>query len=196
MVCRILRRRIIKEMKTSIFIINILAIALPSLLISPLLLIRIATIVLLCASALSISVDYIQSIGSGTVVCSGLFLFSLVPVKPADAVPSRRLTNLEKQQFSLSAELKQTLVGLLLGDLYAHKQNLNVRLRFKQGTIYEGYLMHLYDLFKSYCSAPPKTTSQAPDLRTGKVYSSIYFNTYSYPVLTKSLTYFILKVQK
>jgi hypothetical protein len=92
--------------------------------------------------------------------------------------------------------LKQTLVGLLLGDLYAHKQNLNVRLRFKQGTIHEGYLMHLYDLFKSYCSAPPKTTSQAPDLRTGKVYSSIYFNTYSYPVLTKSLTYFILKVQK
>ena len=70
-------------------ITNILAIALPSL--------RIATIALLYAAALSFNVVYIQSIGSGMIVFSGLFidffsvqhftgeeilLFSLVPVKP------------------------------------------------------------------------------------------------------------------
>ena len=44
---------------------NILAIVLPSLRISPLLIARIVTIVLLYAAALSLSVVYIQSIGSG-----------------------------------------------------------------------------------------------------------------------------------
>jgi len=115
-------------MQTSKFIINILAIALPSLRISPLLLIRIAAIVLLSAVALYLSVIYIQSIGSGIGIFSGLFhnfLFtqssigleeislllcsSLVPVKP------KRLTNTEKQQFVFTDELKQILVGLLLG---------------------------------------------------------------------------------
>jgi hypothetical protein len=52
------------EMLTSIFNNQILAIALPSLRISPLLLIRIATIALLYAAALSFNVVYIQSIGS------------------------------------------------------------------------------------------------------------------------------------
>ena len=118
-------------------ITNILAIALPSLRISPLLLIRIATIALLYAAALSFNVVYIQSIGSGIGNFSGLFpianiydisiaLFSLVPVKP------KRLTNLQKQQYSLPEELKTILVGLLLGDLCAQKQSKtgNITLRF------------------------------------------------------------------
>jgi hypothetical protein len=60
---------VIKEMIILYIISNILDIALPS----PLLLIRIATIALLCVAALLISVVYIQSIGSGTGIFSGLF---------------------------------------------------------------------------------------------------------------------------
>ena len=59
-------------------ITNILAIALPSLRISPLLLIRIATIALLYAAALSFNVVYIQSIGSGIGINSGLFHVTLI----------------------------------------------------------------------------------------------------------------------
>ena len=175
----------------TLFLQNIiLAIELPSLRISPLL-IRIATIALLYAAALLVSVVYIQSIGSGIGIFSGLFYMpeleisnwlahhllmgALLPVKP------KRLTNLERQAFSLPEELKQILVGLILGDLYVTKRHTNARLMFKQGIIHEDYLMHLYELFKNHCSALPKTRSQAPDLRTGKVYSSIYFNTYSLP---------------
>jgi hypothetical protein len=55
----------IKEMNTSIYTKFILAIALPSPRISPLLLIRIATIALHYAAALSFNVVYIQSIVSG-----------------------------------------------------------------------------------------------------------------------------------
>ena len=39
---------------------------------------------------------------------------SSVPIKPGDDKP-RRLTNLEKSQFSLSEPLKEILVGSLLG---------------------------------------------------------------------------------
>ena len=60
---------VIKEMIILYIISNILAIALPS----PLLLIRIATIALLYVAALLISVVYIQSIGSGKGIFSGLF---------------------------------------------------------------------------------------------------------------------------
>jgi hypothetical protein len=132
-------KNFIKEMQISIFynMIIILAFALPSLRISPPFLIRIATIALLYAAALSFKVVYIQSIGSGIGIFSGLFqgflaeqgietffylvnalnftligplLSSLLPVRP-----SHRLTKEEKSQLCLSDELKQILVGLLLG---------------------------------------------------------------------------------
>jgi len=57
---------------------NVLAIALPSLRISPLFLIRIATIALLYAAALAFNVVYIQSIGSGIGFFSGLFHVNLI----------------------------------------------------------------------------------------------------------------------
>jgi hypothetical protein len=63
----------LKEMKASFFGFNILAIVLPSLRISSLLLIRIATIALLYAAALYLSVVYIQSIGSIIGIYRGLF---------------------------------------------------------------------------------------------------------------------------
>lgn len=106
-----------------------------------------AAIVLFHTATLSFSVVYIQSIGSGMGFFSELFtnflfakssigleeisllFLSLVPVKP------KRLSSLEKQQFTLSDLLKQILIGLMLGDLNAQKRtsNSNVRLLFEQG---------------------------------------------------------------
>ena len=89
-------------------ITNILAIALPSLRISPLLLIRIATIALLYAAALLFYVVYIQPIGSGIGILSELFILpgyeispwlllsSLLPLKP------KRLTALDRSNVSLN----------------------------------------------------------------------------------------------
>lgn len=175
----------------SYFTILILAMALPSLRISPLT--RVVAIVLFHTGIITFIILYIQSIGSGMGIFSELFtnflfaqssigleeisllLFSLVPVKP------KRLTNLEKSQFTLSDELKQILVGLILGDLHMDKQPINVRLMFKQGIIHKDYLMHLYEIFSGYCSNRPKFTNAAPDKRTGVVYTGIWFNTYSLP---------------
>lgn len=94
---------------------------------------------------------------------------------------SSRLTKVEKEAFSLSKELNQIIVGLILGDLYIEKRCLNACLRFSQGFVNELYLMHLFDLFKGYCGAIPKTQMRASDKISGKIHNSIYFNTYALP---------------
>ena len=159
---------------------NILATVLPSLRIPSLILARIGTIALLYVAALSLSVVYIQSIGSNIGVFSflslqyckvvetmispsieiymvGLMLSSLLPVKPGGDLTRRRLTNLEKEQIVLTDELKQILVGIILGDGYGKKQGVNTRFKFEQGTVHEEYLMHLYGLFSNYCGKAPIT---------------------------------------
>ena len=123
---------------------------------------------------------YIQSIVSGIEGYSGLFndflleiltgqllVSSLVPVKP------KRLTNLDKSQFTLSDELKQIIVGLLLGDLYANKQkgSVNTRLKFEQSTVHKDYIEHLYELFGNYFSSTPKIFNRKANKITGKYYS-------------------------
>jgi len=98
------------------------------------------------------------------------------------------LTKLERSQSELSNNLKNILIGLLLGDLNAHKQtkNSNTMLRFRQGIVHEEYLLHLFELFGKYSRMDqPSIISQSPDKRTGKVYSSIYFNTYSLTVFNE-----------
>ena len=183
----------------SYFFSLILAIVLPSLRISPLLnrtwLVAMAAIVLFHTATLSFSVVYIQSIGSGMGFFSELFtnflftkssigleeisllLFSLVPVKP------KRLTAAERSQFTLTDDLKDILVGLILGDLNVQKQtkNSNAILCFEQGFVHKDYLFHLYNLFEIYCSKAPTTANRLPDKRTGNVYTRIYFKTMALP---------------
>lgn len=96
---------------------------------------------------------------------------------------TRRLTNLERSQFNLPTDLRQILIGLLMGDLNAKKRSdkCNTYFQFEQGLVHKEYIEHLYDLFKSYCQSVPKTTVRPPDKRTGNHYTRIYFLTYSLP---------------
>jgi hypothetical protein len=192
----------LKEMLTLTLNKNILAIALPSLRISPLLLIGIPTIVLLYAAAfygIYLSVVYIQSIGSGIGVFSGLFhdflmeilpsqllVSSLLPIKP------RKLNKSEQEEFVLTENFKAILVGLILGDISGEKRSVNTRFLFKQGVCHEDYLRHLYELFASFCSQGPKIKNLKPDTRTGKVYTKIWFNTYSLPCFNELYNTFYL----
>jgi len=47
--------------------------------------------------------------------------------------------------------------------------------------VHKEYIQHLYELFSSYCGMVPKTSSQSPNKRTGKIYHSVGFKTYSLP---------------
>lgn len=113
-----------------------------------------------------------------------LLLCSVVPVKPSDD-KRRRLTNEEKEQFTLSQKLKEIVVGLLLGDLNVQKQKggVNARLRFEQGVIHKEYLFHLYSIFQEYCSQVPVLQIHKPlsNNKTGKIHTSVRFNTFSLP---------------
>jgi len=115
-----------------------------------------------------------------------LFCSSLVPIKPGAGEPKRvNLTKGEKEAFSLSLELTDIIVGLVLGDMNVQKDkravNGNARLRFVQGTVHKEYLLEVYELLKDYCSGGPKITTHLPDKKTGVVHSSIRFSTYSLP---------------
>lgn len=83
----------------------------------------------------------------------------------------------------MSPRLKEILIGVILGDVNICKQktSVNARLKFDQGTVHKDYLLHLFELFSDYCSMVPKTIIRAPDNRTGKEYSNIFFSTRSLP---------------
>ena len=74
-----------------------------------------------------------------------------------------------KYALELNAELKEILIGLMLGDLFAEKRNpnSNTRLQFKQSLKNKVYIEHLYSIFKDYCNSEPKITSSR-DNRIGK----------------------------
>jgi LAGLIDADG DNA endonuclease family len=65
-----------------------------------------------------------------------------------------------KYYLTLNIELKEIIIGLLLGDLFAEKRNINsnTRLQFKQSVKNKTYINHLYSLppglFEVYCSTP------------------------------------------
>jgi hypothetical protein len=159
-------------MKVLLKIINILAIELPSLRISPLL-----AFVLLGAGALLINVMYIQSIGSGLTSFGDLFIFSLVPIKP------KRLTKSEREKISLTPDLIEILVGLLIVYLHSQKQekSVNPRLIFQQGIIHKEYFDYLYELFKFYGTMMPKISISKPHPKTGNLYTTIRFSTLALP---------------
>lgn len=73
---------------------------------------------------------------------------------------------------TLNSELKDILVGLLLGDLHGRLRYEKVSFVFKQGIIHQDYLNHLYNLFSNYCPSPPKIVKGLPDIRTQKIYKN------------------------
>jgi len=93
-----------------------------------------------------------------------------------------------KFDLALKPELVETVVGLMLGDLFAERinPNHNTRLQFKQSIKNEAYIDHLYSLFKEYCNSAPKVTSSV-DNRPGKqeFNVSVKFWTQSLPCFNK-----------
>jgi hypothetical protein len=55
-----------------------------------------------------------------------------------------------KESYQLTLEQKESLIGLILGDLSIEKgkRSLNARLRFEQSIKHKDYLIFLYNLFK------------------------------------------------
>jgi hypothetical protein len=108
------------------------------------------------------------------------------------------LSKFDRSKITISSQLKEILVGLLLGDLYVQKEKkaVNARLFFEQGTVHKEYLLHLYELFKSFCLQAPKTNTRLPDKRTGESYSRISFKTRAFPCFTDLHNLFYVEGKK
>jgi len=87
-----------------------------------------------------------------------------------------------KNSLKLSSFLKEALIGLILGDIFISKygRQKNVRLVFDQSKDkHSNYLYYLYSLFEPFVGTEPKSTNRKPDKRTGLVYNSLVFKTFS-----------------
>src|SRR3712207_3885529 len=70
-------------------------------------------------------------------------------------------------------------------------------LRFELCSIHEEYLLHLFDLFKDYCSegyrsTGPRLYTSKPDNRTGKTLTSLRFERLSLPCFNELYQSFYL----
>src|ERR1700722_16928790 len=91
-----------------------------------------------------------------------------VPIKPGEETISStekdssqkplKLSNEQKEAFSVSPELADILIGLCLGDLCVEKlkTSINARLRFLQSINHTDYLKYLWDKFQNYCRQEPQ----------------------------------------
>lgn len=96
---------------------------------------------------------------------------------------TKRLTNLERNSFSVSPYLHEVIIGCSLGDLNVRKQTNFACLRFSQGIVNKDYIYHLFNLFSSYSNMKIPKHYEFLDKRNNKVNTSISFNTYSLPCL-------------
>ena len=99
---------------------------------------------------------------------------------------------------SLSQLQKEVLVATMLGDGHIIKNIPNGNARLSIDQRYPKHAEHIYYLFHVFFSLikegnKPKIISRKPDKRTGKVYSTIRFQTQSLPCLTAYFDLFYKK---
>lgn len=111
---------------------------------------------------------------------SGKFLGTGTVVR---SYSTKKFTNAQKDSFSISPDLHRIIIGLILGDLYIERKltTRNARLSFDQSIAHEEYITSLHDIFKDFCTLPLRYNTRKPDSRTGKIYTSIVFKTFSLP---------------
>ena len=74
---------------------------------------------------------------------------------------TRRLTQLEKDSVYLPGDLEEVLIGVMLGDCYMRKFNIdiksksNAKLIIRQSLSHKDYLFHLFYLFQDFTPMLP-----------------------------------------
>lgn len=96
-----------------------------------------------------------------------------------------RLSAAERKLILMPDDIKDVLIGLLLGDAHIVKRSStsNARLMYAQTAIaHKAYFEYVYSFFHSFCAKDYIThTKVSRDKRTNKIYSSISFTTMQLP---------------
>ena len=113
-----------------------------------------------------------------------LFLISLVLFATRSTKGIKRLSSAERAGISISDDVKEVLVGILLGDAHISKRSLtaNSRLHYGQTTKHKEYFLFVYDIFKSFCVKQYIPVSRTYlDKRSNETYYSYHFVTMQLP---------------
>ena len=96
-----------------------------------------------------------------------------------------RLSAAERKLVLMPDDIKDVLIGILLGDALIVKRSStsNARLMYAQTAIaHKAYFEYVYSFFHSFCAKDYITqTKISRDKRTNKIYSSISFTTMQLP---------------
>jgi hypothetical protein len=96
-----------------------------------------------------------------------------------------RLSAAERKLILMPNDIKDVLIGILLGDAHIVKRSStgNARLMYAQTAIaHKAYFEYVYSFFHSFCAKDYITqTKVSRDKRTNKIYSSISFTTMQLP---------------
>lgn len=95
-----------------------------------------------------------------------------------------RLSSAERSAISLPDEVKEVLVGILLGDAHINKRSptANSRLAYGQTTKHEEYFDLVYNIFKPFCVNNHKPYfNKSIDKRNNEMYFSFHFATMQLP---------------
>lgn len=93
---------------------------------------------------------------------SSVLFFSSYKEKTTTKNITKRLTVEEKSKFTLTDNLKEILIGMILGDAHMRRFSTKIggkgsaRVIFLQSKAQSEFIYHLYAIFQSYCASPPK----------------------------------------
>lgn len=96
-----------------------------------------------------------------------------------------RLSAAKRKLIVMPDDIKNVLIGILLGDAHIMKRSStgNARLMYAQTAVaHKTYFQYVYSFFQSFCAKDYITqTRVSRDKRTNKIYSSISFTTMQLP---------------
>lgn len=110
---------------------------------------------------------------------------SLIPISKRTTKGITRLSSQERKLIVMPDDIKDVLIGILLGDAHIVKRSStgNSRLVYAQTAIlHKAYFEYVYSFFTSFCVKDYVPQSKVVrDKRTNKIYSSISFTTMQLP---------------
>lgn len=113
-----------------------------------------------------------------------MFLSSLILFAARSTKGIKRLSLSERAAIIIPEDIKEILVGILLGDGHISRisSTANSRLHFGQTTKHKEYFKFVYNIFKSFCAVnyiPSFSTNI--DKRNNEIYYSFHFVTMQLP---------------
>lgn len=118
-----------------------------------------------------------------------IYLFSIIKRLYSNKTYKTNKYSLQyKQGYKLTPKQKDAIIGIMLADGYLERGESTFNTRLRIDHTYpeqELYVLAIHTLFAPLIANEPVIIARKPDLRTGKVYKSVYVRTLRFSCLNK-----------